>query len=389
MAKVKDSEYQFNSPFSLSKRIVCYLIDSLLLILAVILCFQATDILYGNYNARLKELTADMTAEQERLIECFSGSGLMLYDEEEGVAVEDELMGQYFVYSLVLSTLGEDVSDASAYEGEYIFSDMGTTNRSVIYYYTDFKPAHAADYTGYDESEAGAEYAAQLFLSACGDEGEGYFGETFPLLDKNVATALDRLISDRENSCEIDGETYYGREIFIALYNAFIDVLDGARTEFTQTYRPFAEFNENFSSLRDELIKIKTGEICLAYFIGAFICFLAVPLACGGNTAAVLLLRGRCIQRSGLKMCWYNKILRWIWHSLFYFSNIMFVLLLTYDRYASFFLMGSIAGGLKFYMFCLAPIVIMLISFAIFAFDKSERRTLTDRLSLTVVKEKE
>ena len=159
MAKVKDSEYQFNSPFSLSKRIVCYLIDSLLLILAVILCFQATDLLYGNYNARLKELTADMTAEQERLIECFSGSGLMLYDEEEGVAVEDELMGQYLVYSLVLSTLGEDVSDASAYEGEYIFSDMGTTNRSVIYYYTDFKPAHAADYTGYDESEAGAEYA--------------------------------------------------------------------------------------------------------------------------------------------------------------------------------------------------------------------------------------
>lgn len=127
----------------------------------------------------------------------------------------------------------------------------------------------------------------------------------------------------------------------------------------------------------------------LAYFIGAFICFLVVPLICGGNTAAVLLLRGRCIQRSGLKMRWYNKILRWIWHSLFYFSNIMFVLLLTYGRYASFFLMGSIAGGLKFYMFCLAPIVIMLISFVIFAFDKSERRTLTDRLSLTVVKEKE
>ena len=37
MANVQDSEYQFNSPFSLSKRIVSYLIDSLLLILAVIL----------------------------------------------------------------------------------------------------------------------------------------------------------------------------------------------------------------------------------------------------------------------------------------------------------------------------------------------------------------
>lgn len=103
---------------------------------------------------------------------------------------------------------------------------MATVNRSVIFYYADFKPAHAAGYTAYDENEAGADYVYRLFLSECGDEGEGYFGETFPLLDKNVATALDRLISDRENSCEIDGETYYGREIFIALYNAFIDVLD-------------------------------------------------------------------------------------------------------------------------------------------------------------------
>ena len=389
MAKVQDSEYQFNSPFSLSKRIVCYLIDSLLLILAVMLCFQPVDLLYVGFNAHLNELTADMTAEQERMTECLTDSGLMLYDGEKGVAVEDEQAGQYFVYSLVLSALGDDVSEASAYEGEYIYSDMATVNRSVIFYYADFKSANAADYTGYDENKAGAEYVGQLFLSACGEEGVEYFGETFPVLDKNVATALDRLISDRVNSCEIDGKTYYGREIFIGLYNAFEEVLDGARTEFAQTYRPFVELNEKFSALRDEFIKIKTGEMCVAYFIASFICFLLVPLICGGNTVALLLLRGRCIERSGLKMRWYNKILRWICHSLFYFSNIMFVLLLTYGRYASFFLMGGVVGGLKFYMFCLAPVVIMLVSFAVFAFDKSGRRTLTDRLSLTVVKEKE
>ena len=40
-------------------------------------------------------------------------------------------------------------------------------------------------------------------------------------------------------------------------------------------------------------------------------------------------------------------------------------------------------------MLCLIPVIIMLISFVIFASDKLERRTLTDRLSLTVVKEKE
>ena len=40
-------------------------------------------------------------------------------------------------------------------------------------------------------------------------------------------------------------------------------------------------------------------------------------------------------------------------------------------------------------MLCLIPIVVMLVSFVMFVIDKSDRRTLTDRLSLTAVKEKE
>lgn len=389
MSKVPDSEYQFNSPFSLSKRIVAYLIDSLLLILAVILCFQLVDVLYVNFSGQLKYISADMSDQQNRLIECFADSELMQYDEQAGIAVEDELLGQNFIYSLVLSTLGDDVSDEAAYKGEYIFSDMGVKDHSVVYYYAQFKPNHSAGFVGYDESKTGREYVENLFLTACNNSENGYFGQSFPLLERNVAVALDRLIVNRENSCDIDGVTYYGRDIFIELYNAFSSVLEGARTEFTQSYRPFTDLNESFSSSREQLIKIKTGELCIAYFAGAFVCFMIVPVIFRGNSAALLLLRGRCIGRSGLKMRWYNYVVRWLCRNLFYFSNIMFVLLLTYGRYASFFLTCSIAGGLRFYMFCLIPIVMMLISFIIFAFDKSERKTLTDRLSLTVVKEKE
>ena len=389
MANVHDSEYQFNSPFSLSKRIVAYIIDSLLLILAVILCFQLVDVLYVNFNSSLKEINSQMTSEQNDIIGCLADSGLMQYDEQAGAAVEDELQGQNFIYSLVLSTLRDDVSDEAAYKGEYIFSDMGKTDRFFIYYYAQFKLVHSDGFIGYDKSKAGREYAENLFLTACNNSENGYFGQSFPLLDKNVAVALDRLIVNRENSCEIDGVTYYGRDIFIELYNAFSSVLESARAEFTQSYRPFAELNDTFSSLREQLVKIKTGELCIAYFAAAFICFMIVPAIFRGNSVALLLLRGRCIGRSGLKMRWYNYVLRWMCRSLFYFSNIMFVLLLTYGRYASFFLTCSIAGGLKLYMLCLIPVIVMLISFVIFASDKLERRTLTDRLSLTVVKEKE
>ena len=68
MSKVSDSEYQFNSPFSLSKRIVAYLIDSLLLILAVILCFQLVDMMHVNFNTRLKEINSQMAKEQNEII---------------------------------------------------------------------------------------------------------------------------------------------------------------------------------------------------------------------------------------------------------------------------------------------------------------------------------
>ena len=389
MNRVPDSEYQFNSPFSLSKRIVSFLIDSLLLLVAVILCFQLVDVLYVNFNGRLNEINGEISESRRLVVECFTGSGLMQYDESDGTALEDELMGQNFIYSLVLSTLGEDVSDKAAYEGDYIFGDMGETDRSVVYYYAQFKPAHSEEYTDYDAAKSGKAYVEELFFSACNNEENGYFGESFPLLDRNVAAALDRLIVGREDSCEINGVTYYGRDIFVELYNAFSVILSDARTEFSGSYRPYTELNRSFSDSRDQLIKIKTGELCIAYFMGAFVCFMIVPLIFKGNSAAFLLLRGRCIERSGLKMRWYNYILRWICRSLLYFSNILFVILLTYGRYAAFFLGGSIAGGLKFYMLCLIPIVVMLVSFVMFVIDKSDRRTLTDRLSLTAVKEKE
>lgn len=82
MANVQDSEYQFNSPFSLSKRIVAYLIDSLLLILAVILCFQLVDMMYVNFNTRLKEVNSQMAKEENEIIACLADSGLMQYDEQ-------------------------------------------------------------------------------------------------------------------------------------------------------------------------------------------------------------------------------------------------------------------------------------------------------------------
>ena len=387
--EVSDSEYQFNSPFSVSKRIVGFLIDSLLLIVLMLVVFRATDALFVAGSARLRSLNARMEERRQKIVEQFTEAQLMIYNEERGEALEDPEQGEAFLYSLVCSTLGSDVLDASFYEGAHIYGDCGTTARSVLYFYGVFKPSHAAEFTD-GGAAMGAEYGKELFLSGCNNAENGYFNEAaFPLLTWDVAVALDRLICINEKVSTVNGKVYHADEIYVQLYQTYYDILQEARTDLTNHYAPYAQLEEGFSAAREALIALKIGELCIAYAVSAAVYFLLVPLLAKGQTASVLFLRGRCIHAAGLRLKWYNYLLRWLAESILCFGNIIFVVLLTYGRYTSFFLMCDLFGGVKFYMIFLAAVACLAASLICLLCDRQKRRALTDLISRTVVKEKE
>lgn len=387
--KVVDSEYQFNSPFSVSKRVMQFLIDSLLLVLATILAFQLTEVCFGAWSTRLRGLNASMEQCSREIVGQYTQAQLMLYDEQTQTAAEDPVQGEAFLYSLVLSTLGDGVSDAAPYAGEHIYGDLAETERSVLYYYGTFKPAHREAFSGGDEA-FGAEYIRTRFLTGCDNAANGYFAEEgFPLLDGDVAAALDRLICFGEERVQIDGTVYPAAEIYVELYETFHDILREARSELSTQYAPCVQLQADFSAAREQLIAFRIGELALAYALAVCICFLLVPLCCKGQTASVLFLRGRCIHASGIRLRWYNLVLRALAEYLICFGNVIFVILLNYGRYASYFLMCDLFGGVRFYMLFLAAVALLLASFVCLLFDRRGRRTLADRMSLTSVRERE
>lgn len=387
--KVIESEYQFNPPFSMSKRVISYLFDCVLIIILTILIFKAVDAIFVSGNRKLKEWAALMSESEVKVTECLSDAGLMNYDKEKEQSIEDAVQGKNFIYSLVLSTLKEDVTDTEAYKGEFIYSDFGSKNYSVVFYYADFKPNNSDKFNNYNAESVGIEYVRNKIFSESKNTENAYFDEAqFPLLNRNVALALDKLISDNEKSCEIEGVKYYASDIYKELYGAFNTVLQEARKDVSEHYLPYIEIEKDFIDARNKTVRMKIGELIISYAVCTLIYFVLIPLIAKGQTASYLLLGGRSINRSGTKLLWYNYILRYFASFLVYLSNVMFVVLFSYGRYSSFFLMSNLFGGFKFYMLYLIAIVAVIVSAVCMLFDKENKRSLADRLAGITVKEK-
>ena len=114
MKILQESDFAFHPPFSPSRRIVAFLTDSLILIAVILLCFKLVDLLYAKYDPKTQQLSDELARESEAIAECFAEAQLMTFGEQ-GKAEAFEIQGQKFIYSLVLSTLGEEVSEQTAY----------------------------------------------------------------------------------------------------------------------------------------------------------------------------------------------------------------------------------------------------------------------------------
>lgn len=139
---------------------------------------------------------------------------------------------------------------------------------------------------------------------------------------------------------------------------------------------------------REEMIGVRTAELCLAYASGILLCFLVLPIVLRGQSAGIHLMGGRCIGREGLKMQWYSYLLRPVFAGVTYFINVVFAVLLMFGTNCVHFLTFRIGGAFPVYALYLISAGVLLLSLILLFADRTGRRTLTDLLSATEVKEK-
>ena len=371
---VLDSVYQFNPAFSVSKRIVAYLIDSLCLLLLSLLLFLCLDPLFSR--SGLVEATEGRIASYSSQIErTFVDASLLQY---EGEAVEDDAkVGEDFVYSLVLTALDGEVDDLSQYEGEYIYSDLDENPQSILYYYSVYKVEHAVDFYS---SSFGLSYLAERF-------GHAEWFVEFPLLKKEVAAVLDGLISNHDSKGEYEGQGV--NAIYSSLHSSFVSCLQEAREDLTEHYAPLVELYSLFEEGRASLVRIKIGELVLAFGLSCLVYFLLLPLLCQGRTLSLLLLSGFCLSGAGIKVRWYQLLGRAAFAFFSCFANLALLILLLYGQYAAYFLQVRLLGPIQFYVIDIFALLIPLCSLLLLLFDKPKRRSLTDICTYTTIKEKE
>ena len=370
---VLDSVYQFNPAFSISKRIVAYLIDGLVTLLLSLLLFLCLDPLFAK-SGSVGAVNGRLSSYSKQIEQTFVEASLLQY--EDGEVEDDAKVGEDFVYSLVLTSLEGEVGDISEYEGEYIYPDLDENPRSILYYYSVFKPQHAEDF---DSASSGLPYLAERF-------GQQEKFAEFPLLKREVALLLDDLISHHDSKGEYEGEGV--NAIYSSLHSAFLSCLREAREDLTEHYGPLIELYSSFEDSRASLVRIKIAELTLSFAFACLAYYFVLPLLCHGRTVSLLLLSGVCLSGAGTKARWYQLLARSVFLFFCGFANLALLILLLYGQYASYFLQVPLFGGVSFYMVDIFALLIPLCSLLLLCFDKPKRRALSDLCTYTTIKEK-
>lgn len=370
---VLDSVYQFNPAFSISKRIVAYLIDGLVTLLFSLLLFLCLDPLFAK-SGSVDAVNGQLSSYSKQIEQTFVEASLLQY--EDGEVEDDAKVGEDFLYSLVLTSLEGEVGDISEYEGEYIYPDLDKNPRSILYYYSVFKPQHAEDF---DSASSGLSYLAERF-------GQQEKFAEFPLLKREVALLLDDLISHHDSKGEYEGEGV--NAIYSSLHSAFLSCLREAREDLTEHYGPLIELYSSFEDTRASLVRIKIAELTLSFAFACLAYYFVLPLLCHGRTVSLLLLSGVCLSGAGTKARWYQLLARSVFLFFCGFANLGLLILLLYGQYASYFLKVPLFGSVSFYMVDIFALLIPLCSLLLLCFDKPKRRALSDLCTYTTIKEK-
>ena len=170
----------------------------------------------------------------------------LTYEGERGL-VDATTLGEAYVRALCRDAADETVS-----------GDPAEGSDALFYYYTVYKPTHAAEYPS--DSASGADAARAALLS---DRVRIYYseGETYPRLRDEYAHAARAWLADgSKDSSGIDGETV-ANELTVA----YADAIRAAKEEVASSHRTYRGAQETFLRERNTLLGHKWAELVIVY----------------------------------------------------------------------------------------------------------------------------
>jgi len=367
--------YRYNSPVTFSRRLITLVIDFFVLLLITLLGY----ILCEQVNAVLPNTKANVITGEAREI------------QEELVSLLEEAHLGYMVDGNICDT-GDMAENYVTTLYRFSLNELHEEYKEPLYdYYGNFKEMQANNFVG-DLGNVGKQYIYNRILQEVDNENKQYYVEqdsgAYPILNKEVATALKEWLESKEEITEIGDISYNGAKIAEDIVQVYKLLLQEAREELSSGYEGYAEKYETLNTLRNELAGCKIRMLIFVYLIITIIWYIVIPdlLKNGATIFNKIFKMGACLK-NGEKIPFWSVILKWVLKTLKYFNVVYFVLIMLYGINSKTFMDYRIIGSVKFGLFYIISVGIMVVSVICCAVDKKKYRTLSDFISVQEMKD--
>lgn len=367
--------YRYNSPVTFSRRLITLVIDFLvfmmLTLFGYILCEQVNVVLP---NTKTNVITGEARAIQKELVS-------LLEEAHLGYMVDGNIcdtgdMAENYVTTLYRFSLDE-------LHEEY--------KEPLYHYYGNYKEMQANNFVG-DLGNVGEQYIYNRILQEVDNENKQYYVEqdswAYPILRKEVATALKEWLENKQETTTIDEVSYNGAKIAEDIVRVYKLLLQEARYELCSGYEGYAEKYQSLNNLRNELVGCKITQLILVYLVITIIWYIVFPvfLKNGASLSNKIFKMGAC-TKNGENIPFWSIVLKWGMKTLKYFNVIYFVLILLYSINSKTFMDYRVLGNVKFSVFYFISGGFMISSVVCCAVDKKKYRTFSDFISMQEMKD--
>lgn len=377
MMKKEVSFYKNSINIKPLRKLWIYFIDVICLLIISCLFFGICELISNNMDV-IKNKRNDMSVQKDQLYTLVDDSKLDVYDYSSFSLKGSSSICKKYMYSLVLESLKnnneDNASNSSVYAG---ISPITKESDNIYYYYVIYKTNNISSYSNKEN------YGVDYFLTLGKDniDFDTYFElkDNYPYLKKDIALSIHEYY---KNENYIVGKSNYD-----TIYNYYASMLNKGVKDFTSTYLPYVNLNNEFNNGATYLLTVKLYELFASYLISSLILFVMFPLIFkDGKTLTFKIFHMATCKIDGNCPNVINYLLKWFINLLQYLVVITINGLIFFSGDIILLFQVSLFGFFNLLTMSLFSLILIVLSI-IYMFINKNRQTVSEFVSMVYVKD--
>lgn len=358
------------------RKLGCYILDFFIALILLLGIFGIEEAICNNVSS-FQNIQGDLREVYNSMIDVACDSKLLVIDDSGNYLDEDIIVKNYICGSTKKSLENDSSFDPTLYSA---YTAMDKENDNCYYYFVTYKSLNIDSYKEEYQTNYGKDYYLSLFKQFVNNDDIFEDGD-YPYLTIETSKKLDEYFRN--------SNFYEGKNIYSKLFSAYKSVLDIGIKDLENGYKPYIENLDKYNDISKSIYLIKTLELFIGYLLSIAICYLLLPIILkDGRTISLRVFKLGVTNFKHERLSWYNYLLKYL-ATLLFSTPLMAITGIIFYGIDSGFNLIIIPLFLNFTLLSMAlyTLIIWTISYALVAFLNNTHQSLSELISLEIVKD--